>query len=125
MSVDMKTNKSMTIDELVQRFTEIALSQHVALRNYEVGRFNRLFDQMEAVENELKARDGDKRKELLILFGHPNPQVRLKAAVATLAVAPKVARELLQVISDSDDGPQAGDAGMTLLQLDRGAYKPT
>jgi hypothetical protein len=121
----MKTNKDMTIVELVKRFTDIALSQHGALRNYEVGRFNRLFDQMEAVENELKARDGDKRKELLGLFDHPNPQVRLKAAVATLAVAPKEARELLQVISDSDSGPQMLDAGMTLLQLDEGAFKPT
>jgi len=121
----MKTNKRMTIDELVGRFTDIALSQYEALRSYKIGRFNRLFDQMEAVRQELRAREGDQRRALMKLYDHPNPQVRLKAAVSTLAVAPKAAKRLLRTIARSGEFPQAGDAGMCVWALDSGQFKPT
>ena len=121
----MKRTDSMTVDELVERFTVIALAQDKAIRSYDSAKFNRLFRQMDVVKQELKARSGDQRRALLQLFDHSNPQVRLKAAVATLAVAPQAAMRLLQTISDRKDGPQAGDAGMTLWRLDSGEYKPT
>jgi hypothetical protein len=76
------------------------------------------------VEEELKARDGDQRRALLDLYDHPNAQVRLNAAKATLAVAPESARRMLQTMADSREFPQAGDAGMTLDSLDRGIFKP-
>jgi hypothetical protein len=50
--------------------------------------------------------------------------VRLKSAIATLAIVPEPARQLLQVIADSRDHPYAGDAGMTLDCLDRGIFRP-
>jgi hypothetical protein len=80
---------------------------------------------MVAVEDELKARDGDQRRELLSLYNHPNAQVRLNAIKATLAVAPEFARRALRTLADSREYPQAGDAGMSLWNLERGIFKPT
>jgi hypothetical protein len=115
----------MTLDELVERFTKISLEQDDALLGSEISRFNRLFDQKIAVVNELKSRSGDQRELLLKLFTHPNAQVRLNAAKATLAVAYSAARAQLLAIADSREYPQAGDAGMSLDGLDDGTYKPT
>jgi hypothetical protein len=74
---------------------------------------------------ELKARDGDQRRALLKLYDHPNAQVRLKATKATLAVAPEVARRMLETIAESREFPQAGEAGMSIDNLDAGIFKPT
>jgi hypothetical protein len=120
----MKRIAKMTIDELVERFTAIALDQYGALQNYNSSRFNRLFDQMAVVEQELKKREGDQRRALLTLYDHPNAQVRLKAATATLALAPANARGVIQAIAESGEYPQAGDAGMALVRIDSGEFKP-
>lgn len=120
-----KRPDNLTDDQLVHRFIEISLAQNEALLLDEIAKYNRLFDQKIAVLNELKSRPGDRRRTLLSLFAHPNVQVRLNAAKATLAVEPAAARQLLQSIADSPDFPQAGHAGMSLVNLDRGIYKPT
>jgi len=60
----------------------------------------------------------------MALYTYPNMQVRVKAAKATLAVAPAAAREQLEKIAASDWQPQAGEAGMSLWNLDRGVFKP-
>jgi|SRR5713101_737612 len=121
-----RTNlQDMTADQLVELFTAITLSQDEAIRMDNTAKFSRLFNEMEAVKRELKSRDGDQRQALLRLYDHPNAQVRLKAVKATLAVAPEAARRMLQVIADSRENPQAGEAGMSLDNLDRGIFKPT
>lgn len=117
--------RDMSVDQLLGRFSEIALAQHDALLMNDTAKFNRLFDEMEEVEAELKFRAGDQRRILLHLFDHPNPQVRLAAAKATLALAPKEARNVLQKIKDRREYPQALDAGMTMRALDDGVFKPT
>jgi hypothetical protein len=117
--------QDLSVDQLLERFTAIALEQDQALLMDEIARFNKLFDQMDAVKKELRSRSGDQRRALLALYDHPNIQVRLKAAVGTLAVEPESARKLLQSIADSREYPQAADAGMTLGELDRGIFKPT
>ena len=117
--------KDMTVDQLVDRFTAIALHQDTALLRRQHAKFNRLFDEMEAVEAELKARNGDQRQALLRLYDHPNAQVRLKAVKATLAVAPEPARRMLKVIAESREYAQAGEAGMSLYNLEIGLFKPT
>ena len=111
---------NLTVEQLVERFTSITLDQDRALRSSNHGRFNRLFDDMEAVKQEFKARDGDQRRALLPLYDHPNLQVRLKAAKATLAVAPETALKLLRTIAESREYPQAGEAGMSLDNLKDG-----
>jgi hypothetical protein len=117
--------KNMTVDQLVRRFTAIGTEQDKALLSRHHAKFNRLFDEMVAIEEELRKRDGDQRKELLPLLEHPNAQVRLNAIKATLAVAPVLARQKLEAMAASREYPQAGDAGMTIDALDRGIFKPT
>jgi hypothetical protein len=51
-------------------------------------------------------------------------QVRVKAAKATLAIAPEAARAQLEAIRASGWQPQALEAGMSLGFLDEGIYKP-
>jgi ParB-like chromosome segregation protein Spo0J len=117
--------QDMTVSQLVEQFTAIALDQDKALLRNEYAKFNRLFDQMEDVKRELKSRDGDQRRALLRLYDHPNAQVRLKAVKATLAVAPERARRMLKAIAESREYPQAGEAGMSLYNLERGIFTPT
>jgi hypothetical protein len=117
--------QAMSADQLVQHFAAIALDEDEALLIDDVPQLTRLFWQMEAVEGELKARTGDQRRALLVLYDHPNAQVRLKAAKATLAVAPQAARRMLQIIRESKEYPQAGDAGMTIRAIESGIFRPT
>jgi Domain of unknown function (DUF2019) len=114
----------MTVEQLVDRFAAIAVDQGEAILMDDNAKFTRLFWQMEAVEGQLKALSGDQRRALSRLYGHPNTQVRLTAAKATLAVAPEAARRLLRTIAESKEHPQAGDAGMSLVNLERGIFKP-
>lgn len=116
--------RDLSIEQLVERFSDLALEQDRALLEENIKRVNQLYDALKDVETELKLRDGDQRGALLRLYEHKNPQVRLKAVMATLAVAPETARPMLQAIADSREYPQAGDAGMAIWNLDRGVFKP-
>lgn len=115
----------MTIDELVAQFVEIAVAQERAILYDDNAKFKKLYLQMDAIEHELKRRHGDQRRVLLKLYQHPNMQVRLKAALSTLAIEPKAARATLEAIANSGWQPQCADAGMALWNLDRGVFKPT
>jgi hypothetical protein len=116
--------RDLTLDELVERFVEIGVAQDQALFDDAHAKFNRLYDQMQAVDDELRSRGRDARLSLLRLYKHHNMQVRLKAAVRTLGVAPEEARRMLKWIYESKWYPQAMDAGMMLRGLDDGSYKP-
>lgn len=91
----------------------------------DISKANRLYWKWQEVSAELKAREGDQRRALLKLYDHPNAQVRLKATKATLAVEPVAARRMLETIAESGEFPQAGEAGMSISNLDAGIYKPT
>ncbi len=116
---------NLSVTELVEKFTAIAVAQDEALLMDEIGKYNRLYDQMGAVAKELKSRAGDQRQALLSLYDHHNAQVRLNAAIATLAVAPDAARRVLQRISDWQEYPQAADARGMMRALDDGTFRPT
>ncbi len=115
----------MTTERLVQLFADLAVQQDAALLYRAQREVNKIFWKLEEIQSELKSRPGDQRSALLPLFIHKNIQVRLKAAMATLAVSPQAARAQLEAISASGWQPQAGDAGMSLLALDNGVYMPT
>jgi hypothetical protein len=68
----------MTVDQLLDRYTAIGVDQDKALVTSEHAKFNRLFDEMDAIEDELRGRGDDQRHALLHLYDHPNAQVRLK-----------------------------------------------
>jgi hypothetical protein len=123
----VKTDKleHIPVDQLVEQFVEIGLQQDNALLTGEIANFNRLYGQKMDVLAQLKKRDGDQRHALLPLYNHPNTQVRLNAVKATLAVQPQEARRALEAIANSKIYPQAGDAGMSIINLDSGIFKPT
>jgi hypothetical protein len=112
----------ITAERLVEYFETLALEQHRSIDD--VSKYRRLYWELEAVEHELKRRSGDERRALIRLYDHQNAQVRLKAAIATLALAPDEARRVLQLISDRDEYPQAADARGMLMALDQGRYVP-
>ncbi len=116
---------AMTTEQLVQLFAEFAVRQDAALLYRAQGEVNRLYDKIERIKAELKSRPGDQRSALLPLYDHKNMQVRVKAAKATLAVAPEMARAQLEAVKASGWQPQALDAGMCLWNLETGVFKPT
>lgn len=116
--------KAMTVAQLVDNFADNGVRQNKALLWDELAEFSSLYWRNDAIEEELKSRTGDQRRALLALFNHPDVQVRLNAAKATLAVAPDQARAMLERITARHRGPQAGDAGMCLSNLDRGVFVP-
>ena len=111
--------------ELTALFEKLCIEQYDALERDEIAAFNRRYDKIQAVQDELKSRPGDQRRVLMKLFGHSNMQVRLTAAHATLTIDYLAARRELQTIADSKWYPQAADASMALDSLDSGFYKPT
>lgn len=113
-----------SIEELVDRSAATGVAQDEAELDDDIGKYNRLVDDIIAVEAELKSRTGDQRTALMKLYDHPNMQVRLNAAHATLAVAPEAARALLMTIRESRWMPQAMQAGMSLRNLENGVYRP-
>jgi hypothetical protein len=115
----------LTTQELTERFAELGVAQDDALLRDRFQKYNTLFDQLEAIANELKRRPLDQRTALLALFRHSNMQVRVNAAKATLAVAPDVARRELEEVAALNWHPQSLNAGMCLSALDRGVFKPT
>lgn len=117
--------RSLSSSDLKLLFEKLCIEQYDSLERGETAAFNRRYDRISSVQDELKSRPGDQRRILMQLFGHPNMQVRLTAAHANLAVDYLAARSELQSIADSRWYPQAADAGMTLDHLDSGFYKPT
>lgn len=115
----------LSTDALTRLFEALCIEQYDALERNEIAAFNRRYDRIQAIQDELKSRPGDQRRALMRLFGHSNMQVRLTAARANLAVDYLAARRELQAIVDEKWYPQAGDAGMTLHNLDTGVFKPT
>jgi hypothetical protein len=116
--------KAMTVAQLVENFADMGVRQNKALLWDELSEFNSLYWQIDAIREELKSRPGDQRRALLALFNHPDMQVRLNAAKSTLAVAPDQAWAMLERFKERRRGPQAGDAGMCLWNLDRGVFVP-
>jgi hypothetical protein len=123
----MKPDKlqTLSLDQLADRFVRIALAQDGAISNDDNKEYRRLYFEMNDIEDELKRRDGDQRKVLLPLLKHGNGQVRLKAAIALLAVDPTSARTALQEISNADEYPQAADARGMMSAIDEGRYVPS
>ena len=113
-----------TTPQLVEQFRILALAKGEANVGGEIAKFTRLYWRLDAIEKELRSRAGDQRSALVELYRHPNPQVRLEAAMATLAVFPDEAKAALQMIIDRNEFPQAGDAGFTLLNISEGQFTP-
>ena len=110
--------QNLTVSQLVDRFAENATAQNNAIEFGESGKYNRLFKQMQAITDELKARGEDAQLQLLSLYNHKNIQVRFQAATRTLSVAPVAARSVIEAIANSRHYPQAADASLALSNID-------
>ena len=117
----MKTSPP-SVDDLVSQFAEIATRMGVEGLYGSISVYNRLYDKMRTIEQELKSMQGDQRSALLRLYDHPDMEVRLLAAKATRSIAEREARMALERIRDSD-WPQKLDAGMALHAWDDGIWQ--
>lgn len=116
--------RSLTVEQLVAAFEAMGIEQAHAELHGKISKYNRLFEKMVAIQDELKVRADDQRSALVSLLRHPNPQVRYMAAEYTLAVAPRESRQTLQDLSDKNIYPQAANARGTLRSLAIGRRKP-
>ncbi len=115
---------TLTNAQLVARFTTLSLQQYGATEIDDSKTYTKLFHRIHAIESVLRKRGVDARRALLPLLAHENAQVRLNAAHELLAIEPLRARAALDALSKSAPGPQMGRAGMALMRLDSGEYKP-
>jgi hypothetical protein len=122
MTEDLRL-ESLRTAELVKVFADLAVEMEKANIEARTARYKALFEQQMRVERELKGRDGDQRKALLVLYDYPNMEVRFLAAQATRSVAPVEARRALRRIHQSK-WPQSGPAGMSLWAWDEGIWTP-
>lgn len=114
----------LSAGQLLARFVQHCLAQDDALYGGPVDVYNRHFRAMMEIVAELKVRPADLRSELLSLYSHENPQVRLQAANASYAIAPAAARDAIEAIANSKQYPYAGHAGMALWAIDKGISSP-
>ncbi len=56
----------------------------------------------------------------MVLYEHPNPQVRYAAASITQDLAPQAARRVYEIISERNEYPQAVNARWAIRNLDEG-----
>ena len=117
--------RNVPLRKLYERFIFASVDQHKSLVAGDHTSYNRLFEEVVAIEKELKRRGEDERRALVSLFSDPSAQVRLNAAIATLALEPEAARQALQLISDRNEYPQAPYARDMMWALDKGTYKPS
>lgn len=109
---------TLSVEQLVALFLDIALAQDRAEFDGKIRKYNRLYDAMQSVKAELQRREGDQRTSLVPLLQHQNAQVRLMAAYATSEVVPAVARATFEALAASRIYPQAANAGMAVDRLD-------
>ena len=75
-----KKLSALSVEDLVALFTANRLKQDQAELAMETRKFRPLYDEMIAIEEELRSRPGDQRHALVALLDHPNKEVRLNAA---------------------------------------------
>ena len=122
----MKTSTldNLSDDELIDRFAIAAKERGAAVLDSETRRANRMFDRMRAIDTVLRARGRGARMKLVRLMDEKDRFVRYYAALYLLGIAPDRAREIIEWNHKYWFDALAGDAGMLLLALDRGEYKP-
>ena len=115
----------VTSEELAALFAKICIAQSENMDEVaQAPKYNKLYDEMVQVLDELRARPGDQRRLLSEFYDHMNAQVRLMSAIFTLAIFPDQARAVLQAISDRNEYPQAANARGILWGMDDGTYVP-
>jgi hypothetical protein len=111
-------------EQLVARFIEVAQKMGAAVLDSETQRFNRLFPQMEAIDQELRARGREARMALSPLLENGDRFVRYYAAKYMIGLLPGRARSVIEEVAKYKYDALCGDAAMCLYALDKGISKP-
>jgi Domain of unknown function (DUF2019) len=111
-------------DELVNNFVDAAKKMGAAVLDSEVRQANRMYDVLRAIDGVLRSRGEPARLKLLPLLEHKDRFVRYYAAKKLLGPVPDRARAVIEWNYKYWFDALAGDAGMTLHNLDTGFYKP-
>lgn len=115
---------SFAVNELLERFADIAIAQDEAELYSNIRKVNRLFDRLNEIEMELRGRGDDAALALVEFYNHPNAQVRLASAQRSRDLAPALARKVFEKIIASREYPQSADAAMSLRNMDEGVPRP-
>jgi hypothetical protein len=111
-------------DELIVSFSAASKEMGSAILNSEMRRANKTFRYMEEIDHVLRSRGKDARLKLEPLLDDQDRFVRYYAAEYLLGLVPHRARSVLEWNAKCAGDALAGDASMTLHNLDTGVYKP-
>ena len=109
---------------LVERFAKLAHDAGAAVLDSETRQANRIFHYMEEIDTILRTRGRQSRLMLAPLLDDEDRFVRYYAAQYLLGLIPDRARKVVEWNAKYGFDAIAGDAGMTLDDLDSGFYKP-
>ena len=114
----------MSDEELLNHFIQAAQKMGAAVLDSEVRQANRMYDVLRDIDMVLRLRGEQTRLKLMPLLKHNNRFVRYYAAKKLLGLVPDRARAVIEWNYKYRFDALAGDAGMTLHNLDTGFYKP-
>src|SRR5579872_4968053 len=111
-------NSTVSVDDLLKRFEEVCIEQYDTYLTDDIEKYNKDFEILVSIKDELKARGSEARRALLRLLSNDNPQVRLQAAKFVYPVARDEAKKCLQDIEAAKLPDQSLSAGMALHRLE-------
>lgn len=120
----MNRLSNMTVPELVTEFVVAARERGAAVVDSRTSQANRVFAKMRQIDSILRARGQKARLALEPLLESKDRFVRYYAAIYLLGAAPEKARRVIEEIAQPNFDALSGDAGMILLSLENGVFKP-
>ena len=115
----------LSIERLIRIYEGVSVEEFDALELGDMPLVRKLFDKLESIDREIRARGVEARRKMVQLLSHHNPQVRINAAKALLAIAPQEARSALELLASRGPSIQRLDARMCIRHLEEGVFKPT
>lgn len=112
------------IDDLIARFAEIAKKRGEAVLDLNSRRANVFYDQMKAIDDELRARGVEARLKLAPLLRDRDRLVRFYAAEKLLGLIPGESRAVMEWNAKYGADSIAADARGFMRALDAGTYQP-
>lgn len=117
--------KTLTLEELLERFEEICLVEdetYAQLFGGGAKKYNECETYLLAVYVEIKLRGLDACRALMRLYANPNCQVQYQAAIFTYGIAPELARGLLEKLRDAKLADVSLKAASELRDIDAGLF---
>lgn len=121
-------------EQLIDLYVDLSRQQGAAMEKEDTRKYNRLYDKVGAVRRELRKRGDDVRQKTLIpllkrapgesVLDYSSSQRRYNAAMDLMAIAPDLAKATLEELANSPLQDYRVHAGMAMLDLERGIWKP-